>query len=76
MKGLSTYNMGKREEGRHLAEKGLALDPTSHVCWHVNALICRAEREYEQALECYISGSKIEPVRMPLQLHLRCTLVH
>ena len=62
MKGLSVYNLGKREEGRELAKKGLAQDVKSHVCWHVNALIHRADRDYEDALKCYIQGSRIEPV--------------
>lgn len=62
MKGLSTYNMGKREEGREIAKKGLSLEITSHVCWHVNALIHRADREYLEALKCYQQASRVEPV--------------
>lgn len=68
MKGLSTYNLGKREEGRELAKKALAIEVTSHVCWHVNALIHRADREYSEALKCYVQANKVEPVG--------CRLVH
>lgn len=63
MKGLSTYNTGKRDEGKELARQGLALDIKSHVCWHVNALIHRADREYVEALKCYTQANRVEPVR-------------
>lgn len=78
MKGLSTYNQGKREEGREIAKRGLSLELTSHVTWHVNALIHRADREYTEALKCYIQANKVEPNDMNvlrdlinLQLFLR-----
>jgi len=64
MKGLSTYNQGKREEGREIAKRGLSLELTSHVTWHVNALIHRADREWVEALKCYSQAHKIEPVRL------------
>lgn len=64
MKGLSTYNLGKREEGKALAKKGLEIDPKSHVCWHVSALIYRADRDYAEAARCYKQGHRIEPVRV------------
>jgi peptide alpha-N-acetyltransferase len=61
--------MGKREEGKALAKQGLALDLKSHVCWHVNALIHRADREYVDALKCYTQGNRIEPVSsLPCQM--------
>ena len=62
MKGLSTYNLGRHEEGKELARRGLGLDIKSHVCWHVNALIHRADREYVEALKCYSQANRVEPV--------------
>lgn len=62
MKALGVYNLGKREEGKELARKGLQLDLRSHVCWHVLAIIHRAEREYTDATKCYTQAHRIEPV--------------
>lgn len=65
MKGLGIYNLGKRDEGKQLARRGLALDTKSHVCWHVVAIIHRADREYKDAMKCYLQANRIEPVSIP-----------
>lgn len=76
MKGLSTYNQGKREEGREIAKRGLSLELTSHVTWHVNALIHRADREYAEALKCYVQANKVEPVSISLRSACDTWLIH
>ena len=53
MKGLVLTNLEKREEGVQLIKDGLKLDLTSHICWHVNGIVQKADRNYEKALTCY-----------------------
>jgi hypothetical protein len=53
MKGLVLTNLEKREEGIQLIKDGLKLDLTSHICWHVNGIVQKADRNYEKALTCY-----------------------
>lgn len=62
MKGIVTYNMGKKTEGLDLVKKGTGLNPASHICWHVSALVARAERNLERALACYTQAVKIDKV--------------
>lgn len=63
MKGIVVYNMGKKQEGLELVKKGTSLNPASHICWHVSALVARAERNMERALACYTQAVKIDRVR-------------
>ncbi|KAJ7599220.1 NMDA receptor-regulated protein 1-domain-containing protein [Mycena floridula] len=53
MKGIIFTHMGRRDEGIVLAKKGLRLDMSSHICWHVFGLIQKAEKNYEEALKSY-----------------------
>ena len=62
MKGIILYNMGRKEEGRELVKKGVRLNMASHICWHVNALLHRSEKDYPQALACYSQAVRIDPV--------------
>ncbi len=60
--------MGKREEGLELVKKGVRLDLTSHIVWHVFGLIQKGEKNYEEALKSYTQAlrfDKVSPNRAP-----------
>ncbi|KAI9511423.1 NMDA receptor-regulated protein 1-domain-containing protein [Russula earlei] len=60
MKGLILTHMGKREEGLELVKKGVRLDLTSHIVWHVFGLIQKGEKNYEEALKSYIQALRFD----------------
>jgi tetratricopeptide (TPR) repeat protein len=62
MKGLILTHMGKREEGLELVKKGLRLDLTSHIAWHVFGLIQKGEKNYEEALKSYTQALRFDKV--------------
>lgn len=62
MKGLFLTHMGKREEGIDLVKKGVRLDLTSHICWHVFGLIQKGEKNYEEALKSYTQALRFDKV--------------
>ncbi len=63
MKGLVLSTMGRREEGIDLVKKGIKLDLTSHICWHVFGLIQKSDRNYEEALKSYTQALRFDKVR-------------
>ena len=65
MKGLVLTHLGRREEGLELVKKGIRLDLTSHICWHVFGLIQKGEKNYEEALKSYTQALRFDKVRMP-----------
>ncbi|PPQ74842.1 hypothetical protein CVT26_005222 [Gymnopilus dilepis] len=78
MKGLVLTHMGRREEGIELVKKGVRLDLTSHICWHVFGLIQKADKNYEEALKSYTQALRFDKENMnllrdsaQLQTHLR-----
>lgn len=62
MKGLVLTNMDKKEEGIELVKKGVKLDITSHICWHVYGIVHKTDRNYEEALKCYRNALKYDKV--------------
>ncbi|KAG6833055.1 hypothetical protein H0H87_012066 [Tephrocybe sp. NHM501043] len=60
MKGLVLTHMGKRDEGIDLVKKGVRLDLTSHICWHVFGLIQKGEKNYEEALKSYTQALRFD----------------
>lgn len=62
MKGLILTHMGKREEGLELVKKGMRLDLTSHICWHVFGLIQKGEKNYEEALKSFTQALRFDKV--------------
>jgi peptide alpha-N-acetyltransferase len=62
MKGLILTHMGKREEGLELVKKGVRLDLTSHIVWHVFGLIQKGEKNYEEALKSYTQALRFDKV--------------
>jgi N-alpha-acetyltransferase 15/16, NatA auxiliary subunit len=63
MKGLILTHTGKRDEGIELVKKGVRLDLTSHISWHVFGLIQKGEKNYEEALKSYSQALKFDKVR-------------
>ena len=68
MKGLIVTHMGKREEGADLVKKGVRLDLTSHICWHVFGLIQKGEKNYEEALKSYTQALRFDRVSLSQKL--------
>jgi N-alpha-acetyltransferase 15/16, NatA auxiliary subunit len=60
MKGLIFNNMGKKEESYELVKLGLKNDVRSHVCWHVFGLLYRTDRNYKEAIKCYLNALRID----------------
>lgn len=58
MKGLLYNGMEKKEEAYENVRKGLKNDLTSHVCWHAYGLLHRSDRNYTEAIKCYINALK------------------
>ena len=65
MKGLVLVHMGRREEGIDLVKKGVRLDLTSHIVWHVFGLVQKGEKNYEEALKSYSQALRFDKVRSP-----------
>ncbi|THH29718.1 hypothetical protein EUX98_g4478 [Antrodiella citrinella] len=64
MKGLILTHMGRREEGIELVKKGVRLDLTSHIAWHVFGLIQKGEKNYEEALKSYTQALRFDKENM------------
>mmetsp|Transcript_486 Transcript_486/g.1020 ORF Transcript_486/g.1020 Transcript_486/m.1020 type:complete len:894 (-) Transcript_486:3118-5799(-) len=62
MKGLTLYHSStdKKEEAYELVRKGLKYDLKSHVSWHVYGLLYRGDREYREAIKCYLNALRID----------------
>ena len=64
MKGLLLTHMDRREEGLELVKKGIRLDLTSHIVWHVYGLIQKGMKDYEGALKSYTQALRFDKVRI------------
>ena len=60
MKGLFFSHLSKKEEAHEFIKKGLKMDLTSPICWHVYGLLHRGEKNYEEAIKCYTQSLKID----------------
>ncbi|KAG8906738.1 hypothetical protein FRB99_006229 [Tulasnella sp. 403] len=60
MKGLVLTNLNRREEGIQLVKNGVLLDISSHICWHVYGIVHKADRNYDEALKCYLRALKFD----------------
>jgi N-alpha-acetyltransferase 15/16, NatA auxiliary subunit len=60
MKGLVLNSMGKKEESYEFVKLGLKNDVRSHVCWHVFGLLYRSDRNYKEAIKCYLNALRID----------------
>ncbi|KAL1747385.1 NMDA receptor-regulated protein 1-domain-containing protein [Schizophyllum fasciatum] len=66
MKGLFLTHAGRRDEGIELVRKGVRLDLTSHICWHVFGIIQKGEKNYEEALKSYTQALKCDKENLNL----------
>ncbi|CAG8567067.1 5151_t:CDS:10, partial [Paraglomus brasilianum] len=66
MKGLFLNHMEKKEEAYKLVKEGLALDLSSHICWHVFGLLHRSDKNYGEALKCYTNALKSDKDNMQI----------
>ncbi|EJT99366.1 N-terminal acetyltransferase A auxiliary subunit [Dacryopinax primogenitus] len=78
MKGLILHSMDRREEGLELIRKGVRLDLTSHIVWHVYGIAHKSDKNYEETLKCYLQALKFDKDNLnilretaQLQLQLR-----
>ncbi|KAI8816496.1 NMDA receptor-regulated protein 1-domain-containing protein, partial [Fimicolochytrium jonesii] len=60
MKGLFLSHLNRKEEGYEFVKKGLRNDLTSHTCWHVYGLMHRADKNYDEAIKCYLNALKFD----------------
>ncbi|KAI6007858.1 NMDA receptor-regulated protein 1-domain-containing protein [Pisolithus marmoratus] len=60
MKGLILVHLGQRDEGIRLIREGMRKDLTSHICWHVWALVQKGEHKYEEALKSYMQALRFD----------------
>ena len=60
MKGLVLNCLEKKEEAYELVKLGLRNDMRSHVCWHVFGLLYRSDRNYNEAIKCYLNALRID----------------
>ncbi|KAJ3276539.1 N-alpha-acetyltransferase 16, NatA auxiliary subunit [Terramyces sp. JEL0728] len=72
MKGLFCSHLDRKEEAHELIKKGIRLDISSPICWHVYGLFHRGEKNYEEAIKCYSQSLRIEKIQdlSVLQVHL------
>lgn len=62
MKGLFLSHLDKKEEAHECIKRGLKLDLKSPICWHVYGLLHRNEKNYDEAIKCYLQSLRIENV--------------
>jgi len=63
MKGLFFCCLDKKPEGYEIIKRGVEKDSQSHIVWHVYAIALRADKRWEEALDCYKKACAIEKVR-------------
>lgn len=90
MKGILLNCLGKKEEARDFVKRGLRSNIQSFVCtlllfcyyhfigWHIYGLIMKSDRQYEDAIRCYIQALKLDKNNLQvlrdlsvLQIHIR-----
>mmetsp|Transcript_22357 Transcript_22357/g.44641 ORF Transcript_22357/g.44641 Transcript_22357/m.44641 type:complete len:889 (+) Transcript_22357:86-2752(+) len=66
MRGLVLNSMDRKPEAIENIKKGLMMNMTSHVCWHVYGLVHRSNRDYQEAVKCYKQALKIDKDNMQI----------
>ncbi|KAJ3326787.1 N-alpha-acetyltransferase 15, NatA auxiliary subunit, partial [Kappamyces sp. JEL0680] len=60
LKGLLCSFLDRKSEAQDWIKKGLKMDLTSPICWHVFGLLHRNEKNYEEAIKCYLQSLRID----------------
>lgn len=60
MKGLTLNALDKKADATDLVRRGLRMDMTSHICWHVYGLLYRSDRDYREAAKAYLNALKYD----------------
>ncbi|GAA6017466.1 hypothetical protein JCM11491_006834 [Sporobolomyces phaffii] len=76
MKGLFLCCLGDKVKGYELIKRGTELDSGSHIVWHVYAIALRADKKWEEALECYKKACAIEKDSLNLLNDLSTLTIH
>jgi len=59
MKGLTMMYLDDKERAHEFAKQGLRYNLKSHVCWHVYGLIHRNDKNYREAVKCYLKALRL-----------------
>jgi peptide alpha-N-acetyltransferase len=73
VKGLFLSHLNRKEEGYDFVRKGLKLNLTSYICWHVFGIMNRADKNYEEALKCYRNALRFD--KENVQIHRDISLL-
>ncbi|GAA5943951.1 peptide alpha-N-acetyltransferase complex A subunit NAT1 [Sporobolomyces koalae] len=76
MKGLFLCCLDQKTQGYELIREGTDKDSGSHIVWHVYAIALRADKRWEEALECYKKACAIEKDSLNLLTDLSTLTVH
>ncbi|GAA5837203.1 hypothetical protein JCM5353_001596 [Sporobolomyces roseus] len=76
MKGLFFCCLDKKPEGYEIIKRGVEKDSQSHIVWHVYAIALRADKRWEEALDCYKKACAIEKDSLNLLNDLSTLTVH
>ncbi|GAA5981699.1 hypothetical protein JCM5350_000459 [Sporobolomyces pararoseus] len=76
MKGLFLCCTDKKPQGYELIKQGTEKDSASHIVWHVYAIALRADKRWQEALECYKKACAIEKDSLNLLNDLSTLTVH
>jgi peptide alpha-N-acetyltransferase len=60
LKGLFLGLLGRKEDGYENIRGGIKLCLKSPVCWHVYGLLCRADKNYDEAAKCYRNALRFD----------------
>ncbi|KAG4303848.1 hypothetical protein PORY_002736 [Pneumocystis oryctolagi] len=76
MKGLILSLLNKKSEGYELVRKGLRNNLTSHICWHVFGLFHRLDKNYNEAIKCYLNALKYDKENLQILRDLALLQTH
>ncbi|GAA5824891.1 hypothetical protein JCM11251_005383 [Rhodosporidiobolus azoricus] len=76
MQGIFHHSLGRKEQGYELVQRGAKNDSGSHIVWHVYALMRRADKQFEEALDCYRKAVSIEKDSLNLLNDLSTLTIH
>lgn len=61
MAGLLHHSLNDKQKGHTLVKAGMKADFKSHIVWHVNGIITRADLNYAEAVKSYAQAHRLDP---------------